>query len=73
MSKTFRILKFTIALIFFVLFAGTGCASVLKTKFNHKKKDSYCNLAQLVGPDKYYYSDRYQRKLKKSTKRIGKK
>ena len=73
MSKPIRIFKYTFALILLVFFTSTGCASVLKNKFNHKKKESSCSLADLVGPDTYYYSDHYQRKLKKSIKKINRK
>ena len=72
MSRTTRIFKCTFA-FFFVLFMSISCALVKKNKVNFKTKKSYCSLEQLVGPDTYYYSDHYQRKLKKSTKRIGRK
>jgi hypothetical protein len=73
MSKPIRILKYTFVLILFAFFTGNGCVSVSKTKFNHKKKGSSCSLADLVGPDTYYYSDHYQKKLKKSIKKISRK
>jgi len=71
MSKSFRLLKFTFALIIYILFTGSGCGSTLKTEVHHKKKKSSCNLEQLVGNDRYYYSDHYKRELKKSIKKIG--
>ena len=71
MAKAIRVFKYTFAFIFFVLFTNTGCVSVKKNKVNFKSKESFCSLAQLVGPDRYYYSASYQRKLKKSIKRIG--
>jgi len=70
MLKAIRIIKYTFA-FFFVLFTGTCCASVKKNKVNFKTKESFCSLAQLVGVDTYYYSAYYQRKLKKSIKKIG--
>jgi hypothetical protein len=70
MSKTIRILKYAIAFVC-VLFIGSGCASAKKHKVDFKTKRSACSLEQLVGPDKYYYSDHYQRRIKKSNKRIG--
>jgi hypothetical protein len=69
MSKPKSILP--LAMIFFVLFSGSGCTTLQKTKLNHKKKKSDCSLSQLVGPDTYYYSAHYQKKLKKSIKRIS--
>jgi hypothetical protein len=72
MSKTIRILKCTF-ILFFVLFMATNCASITKNKVNFKTKKSSCSLAQLVGPDTYYYSNHYQIKLKKTTKRIDRK
>ena len=64
-------MKYSFALILFVLFTSTGCVSVPKTSFNHKKKSSDCSLKQLVGPNKNFYTDHYQRKLTRNTKRIG--
>jgi hypothetical protein len=71
--KVARRSKHIILAVPFILFIFTGCASMLKSKVNFKKRASYCSLDQLVGPDTYYYSDHYQRKLKKSIKRIGRK
>jgi hypothetical protein len=70
MSKQIKILLKTSAFIIFLI-ASTGCASLKKIKFNHRKSESYCNLDKLVGPDKYYYSGHYQRKLKRSIKKIS--
>jgi hypothetical protein len=72
MSKTILILKYTFVFIF-VLFLCTSCASVKKNKVGFKTKKSSCSLAQLVGPDTYYYSDHYKRKLKRATNKLGRK
>jgi hypothetical protein len=71
-SETIRRLKCTSA-FFFVLFIGISCATVNRNKVSYKTKKSYCSLAQLVGHNTYYYSDHYQRKLKKITKGTGRK
>jgi hypothetical protein len=73
MPAVIRILKYIFPLIFFVFLCVAGCASASKSKFNHNKKSSSCSLSDLVGPDKYYYSEHYQRKLKRSMKNISKK
>jgi hypothetical protein len=73
MTALVRILKYKFLLILFIYLTGTGCASVPKSKFNHNKKVSSCSLSDLVGPDKYYYSDHYQRKLKRGIKKISNK
>jgi len=73
MPAPIRILKYTFLLIFFALFTCTGCASLAKPGFNHNKKGSSCSLSDLVGPDKYYYSEHYKRKLKRSIKKISNK
>ena len=73
MSEPLKTIKYRFGLILFILFINTGCASLLKPEFNYKKKESHCSMEQLVGHDRYYYSDHYQRKLKKSTKRIARK
>jgi hypothetical protein len=70
MSKTVRILKYTWVFVIIVLFAVTGCASAKKTKFSLKTKETLCDLSHL-GRNKYFYSSYYQRKLTKSTNKIG--
>lgn len=71
-SETIRILKYTFAFLL-VLLMSISCASVNKNKVSFKTKKSSCSLDQLVGHNTYYYSDHYQRKLKKITKGIGRK
>jgi hypothetical protein len=71
MSEQIRIYKYVLTLFLFILFIGTGCASVFKTNYPHKKKESNCTLAELVGSNTLFYSDHYKRTLKRSLKRIG--
>jgi hypothetical protein len=68
MPKIIRILKFTFALSFLILIAGS-CGSAVKGKSHYTIKKSSCSLDQLVGDDKFFYSDSYQRKLKRSISR----
>jgi hypothetical protein len=65
-SKRIRILKIKYIIIFIILVAGSGCGSSTKGKSHYKIRKSSCSLDQLVGNDTFYYSDRYQRKLKRS-------
>jgi hypothetical protein len=68
MSKQIKILLNISALLILILVSSSGCAS---SKKSQRKSESYCNLDKLVGPDKYYYSGHYQRKLKRSIKKIS--
>jgi hypothetical protein len=70
MSKTPKILIFTFISVSAVLFTCEGCASTKKNVIISKSKDSMCDLTRL-GKNKYYYSNPYQKKLKKSVKKIG--
>ena len=72
-EKHFKMSKCKFVLFISVLFISAGCASVMKPRFNYKKKESECNLGNLVGPDKYFYSAHYQRKLKFMKKRFKRK
>jgi hypothetical protein len=71
MSKAIKILKCSFLFLLIVLFTGTGCASSKKNiAYENKRKDSLCDLSHL-GRNKYYYSNYYQKKLVKSTKKIS--
>jgi hypothetical protein len=73
MSRKVRVFLSLFAFILVVVLTGSGCTSLRKTKFHSRKSESFCNLSKLVGPDTYYYSEHYQKKLKKSIRRIGSK
>jgi len=70
MSYVIRILKSSFIVILVMVFTCTGCASAKKTRIDFKRTESLCDLSHL-GRNKYYYSTYYQKKLKKSEKRIG--
>jgi hypothetical protein len=71
MSKEIRILKYSFIFMLIALLAGTGCASAKKNiAYKNKQKDSLCDLSHL-GRNKYYYSNYYQKKLARSTKKIS--
>ena len=70
MPNPIRKIKYTFVFILIVLFAVTGCAPVKKNKDIFLTKESLCDLSHL-GRNKYFYSAHYQKKLTKSTKKIG--
>lgn len=61
-----RILKIIYAVMFVLIVTASGCGSAVKGKSHHKIKKSSCSIDELVGNDTFYYSDRYQRRLKRS-------
>jgi hypothetical protein len=70
LSNTSRLLRYTFVFIIVVLFAGTGCVSTQKHIAQARKQESLCDLSRL-GKNKYFYSSYYERKLSKSTKKLG--
>ena len=70
MSKTIRTLKYSLIIVIVVLFTTTGCVSAKKSRLYYKAKNSVCDLSRL-GKSKYFYSGRYQRKLRKSELEIS--
>jgi len=53
-----------------VFFTATGCASAKKYRFDITKKKESCDMAHM-GKNKYFYSNHYQKILRKSTRRIS--
>lgn len=65
-----RMIKYLLFFLMIVIFTGTGCASAKKARPPDKQEQSLCDLSHL-GKNKYYYSNHYQKKLKKSIRRLG--
>lgn len=64
-----RLSKKIIWLLLILLFLVTGCAASKKYTPVDKRKESLCDLTHL-GKNKYYYSDYYARKLRRSERKI---
>jgi hypothetical protein len=67
MSKTVKILKYSVIFIFITIIAG--CAPAQKNPYYKKREQtSRVNTSQL-GRNRYYFSQGYQKKLLKSYKK----
>jgi hypothetical protein len=67
MSKSFKIVKYLLLLIFIAVIAG--CAPARQNSFQQKRaKASRVNTSQL-GRNKFYFSTGYQKKLTKNYKK----
>ncbi len=70
MSKPPKKLILIFISVLVVLLTCEGCASAKKKAVISKSKESMCDLTRL-GKNKYFYSNYYQKKLKKNVKKIG--
>jgi hypothetical protein len=70
MSKALRVFKNSFLFVLLVVFTCSGCVSAKENIVHVRSKESVCDLSHL-GKNKYYYSGKYQNKLTKTTKKIG--
>jgi hypothetical protein len=67
MSKSIKILKYSLLFLMITLFSV--CAPAKKNPFYEKKKTASRLNASQLGRNKYYFSSGYQKKLNKNYKK----
>ncbi len=67
MSRSVKILKYLLLFLLIAIF--TGCATARQNPYHRKKSRSSRVSATQLGRNKYYFSNRYQKKLLRGYKK----
>ena len=71
MGNAIKIRKIALLFVIAIALSFCACASSRSNFIRYKKAESTCDLSRL-GKNKYFYSNRYQRKLERSIREIAK-